>query len=151
MGTKIQINSLDALERLIGGDSEFEIEIRNSVVQEFAKKHLKSVAQSFIYKVDEDLRQSIRNEILKTLGVTDQVYGWNRQIVIPQKIVDQINYEIERQLEEKISSSTQKTVKEFKVEEIVKKQIETRLTESIQKEVNYQVEKRLKEIKDLLK
>lgn len=42
--TKIQINSLEALERLIGGDSELEFEIRNNVAQDFAKKHLKAVA-----------------------------------------------------------------------------------------------------------
>ena len=41
MSTKIQINSLEALERLIGGDTELEIEVRNSIVQEFAKKYLK--------------------------------------------------------------------------------------------------------------
>ena len=41
---KIQINSLEAVERLIGGDTEVEIEVRNSVVQEFAKKHLKAVS-----------------------------------------------------------------------------------------------------------
>lgn len=45
---KIQINSLDALERLIGGDSEVEIEIRNSIVQEFTKKYLKSVAEKVL-------------------------------------------------------------------------------------------------------
>jgi hypothetical protein len=40
---KIQINSLEALERLIGGDSQLEMDIRNSVVQEFTKRHLKSL------------------------------------------------------------------------------------------------------------
>ena len=35
----LQINSLKALERLIGGDSELEIGVRNSIVQEFSKKH----------------------------------------------------------------------------------------------------------------
>lgn len=43
MSTKIQINSLEALERLIGGDTELEIEVRNSIVQEFAKKYLKGI------------------------------------------------------------------------------------------------------------
>lgn len=42
----IQINSLEALERLIGNDAELEINLRNAIVQEFAKKHLKAVAQS---------------------------------------------------------------------------------------------------------
>lgn len=40
MGTKIQINSLAALERLIGGDTELEIELRKSVAMELVKKHI---------------------------------------------------------------------------------------------------------------
>jgi hypothetical protein len=44
MSIKLQINSLDALERLIGGDNEVELELRNWVVQAFAKKHLKIAA-----------------------------------------------------------------------------------------------------------
>ncbi len=35
---------MQAIERLIGGDSEVEIEVRNSVVQAFAKKHLNEIA-----------------------------------------------------------------------------------------------------------
>lgn len=50
MGIKIQIASLEALERLIGGDSQLEIEIRESVVQNFAKKHLKGVAEATNFK-----------------------------------------------------------------------------------------------------
>ena len=38
---KIQINSLEALERLIGGDPSLEFDIRNNVAQKFAAKHLK--------------------------------------------------------------------------------------------------------------
>jgi hypothetical protein len=37
---------LEALERLIGGDSEVEVESRNSVVQKFAETHLKAIANS---------------------------------------------------------------------------------------------------------
>lgn len=60
MSVKIQINSIEALERLIGGDSAFEIEVRNSVVQDFSKKHLKAVAQ--VIETDE-IRRLIRDEL----------------------------------------------------------------------------------------
>lgn len=43
---KIQINSLEALERLIGGDPSLEFDIRNNVAQNFAAKHLKAFANS---------------------------------------------------------------------------------------------------------
>ncbi len=45
---KIQINSLTALERLIGGDAQIEIEVRQSVAENFAKKYLKTLANDKI-------------------------------------------------------------------------------------------------------
>jgi hypothetical protein len=60
MSIKIQINSLKALERLIGGDNEIEIEIRNNIVQEFSKRYLKSiVSDRLILRVKEDLEADI--------------------------------------------------------------------------------------------
>lgn len=50
MSTKIQINSLEALERLIGNDNELEIQVRNNIVQEFAKKHLKAIANETTFQ-----------------------------------------------------------------------------------------------------
>ncbi len=43
MSIKLQINSKAALERLIGGDTELEMEIRNNIVQEFTSKRLKGL------------------------------------------------------------------------------------------------------------
>lgn len=41
MSTKIQINSLAALERLLAGEDEFAVEFRKSVLIEFEKKHIR--------------------------------------------------------------------------------------------------------------
>ncbi len=70
MGIKIQINSLEALERLIGGDSELEIEIRSNIVQEFSRKHLKSIAntkaiQESIKKIDIRVNSAVEHEFKK--------------------------------------------------------------------------------------
>lgn len=46
--TKIQLNSKEALERLIGEDKELEFSIKNAIVNEFATKYLKGVAHSEI-------------------------------------------------------------------------------------------------------
>ena len=50
MATKLtlQINSLEALEKLLSGDVQLEMDMRNTVVQEYAKKYIKSVAQEFV-------------------------------------------------------------------------------------------------------
>ena len=69
MSIKIQINSLAALERLIGGDSELEIELRQSVVEAFARKHLKVVVNSEVFKEAVDgIRASLEGEVGKVFG-----------------------------------------------------------------------------------
>lgn len=40
MSVKIQINSIEALERLIAGDSELELELRKGVAVEILKRHI---------------------------------------------------------------------------------------------------------------
>jgi hypothetical protein len=89
MAIKIQINSLDALERLIGGDSELEIEIRNSVVQNFTKKHLKALAGESAIKTAVE---TLKKEILYSFTEKVQV-GWRE--------------------EEKLTDSAKKSLRDF--------------------------------------
>jgi len=54
----VQINSLEALEKLIGGNSDVEVKIRNSIVKNFTKKYLKSIAHElYKYRYDEQGRR----------------------------------------------------------------------------------------------
>ena len=66
----VQINSLEALEKLIGGDSDVEVKIRNSVVQNFTKKYLKSIAHELCCKISDDyilnlVENNVRDELYK--------------------------------------------------------------------------------------
>lgn len=65
---KIQINSLQALERLIGGDTELEIEARNNIVQDFSKKHLKPLLTSASQQIINDLLSDTKKHIADTVG-----------------------------------------------------------------------------------
>lgn len=69
MSTKIQINSLAALERLIGGESETEIEIRNSIVQEFTRKHLRAIADEKLPVYVNALMKEVTQEAHAALGL----------------------------------------------------------------------------------
>ena len=63
----IQINNLEALERLIGNDSELEINLRNAIVQEFAKKHLKAVAKSeYMLRAERAVREELNKMYFDT-------------------------------------------------------------------------------------
>ena len=66
---KIQINSLEALERLIGGDNQLEFDIRQSVVEAFSHKHLKSlVTTDLMTKIQTALTNTLKDEILVNTG-----------------------------------------------------------------------------------
>lgn len=64
---KIQINDRSALERLIGGDSQLEIEARNNIVQDFAKKYLKVQID---YAIGSAAKETI-NQVLKEENYLD--------------------------------------------------------------------------------
>ena len=75
-GIKIQINSLEALERLIGGNTELEIELRGAIVQEFAKKHLKAVAnETIIANANYEIRNYIRENYMTLINYRTNEYA----------------------------------------------------------------------------
>ena len=112
MSTKIQINSLGALERLIGGDTEVEIEIRNSIVQEFAKKHLKGViSESLLASATRQAKEEIEDEFTTIRG------SGNNSWVKPTIRVDVLNrfkQEMRDQVQRELISIIQDVVAENK-------------------------------------
>jgi hypothetical protein len=66
---KIQINSMKALERLIGGDTELEMEIRKSVALAFSKKYLHDiVATPAMLKITNEVCEYVRIKMAEELG-----------------------------------------------------------------------------------
>lgn len=108
MSVKIQINSLEALERLIGGDTELEIEIRQSVVENFSKKHLGKLANEEMMKKTSS---AIINEIHKTFFDTIKGSGWSSpdRIIFKQEYLDKLrvdlNYEAKQTLNKVVAQA----------------------------------------------
>lgn len=91
MSIKIQINSVEALERLLGNDQELEVEVRKSVVEAFGKSFVKSVANSTA--VAEKL-ESMREETMeksteyaeRILSVRDTSTGWRYSVALTDEL-----------------------------------------------------------------
>jgi citrate lyase gamma subunit len=145
----IQINSLEALERLIGNDNELEISIRNSVVQSFAGRHLKALAnESLMKSMALDINKYIETKFFQTIGE-----GWSKKVVLKQslqneldemvkKIFDNIMREtIQTILDEKKTVAHIDTVLERRVNYIMEELSEKVIEENLNKLVN----KRIKE------
>jgi len=149
MSTKIQINSLEALERLIGNDNELEIEIRNSVVQNFSKKYLKNIADEEILKNEVNAIKKYTSEefFTKTRENYRDVYQFKPEVL--EKIKSDINYSIRIQFAEIISDLIKKRNIANKLEEELNKAsdfIVNELTSStIEDRLNKLVDKKLKE------
>lgn len=71
---KIQINSLAALERLIGDDKEMEFAVKDSIINTFAKNYLKSIAHS---EIIDALKKAVLYELEKDLNlVVERTSSW---------------------------------------------------------------------------
>jgi len=148
---KIQINSLEALERLIGGDSELEIQIRNNVVQDFTAKHLKALATNDMIKqtgnsVIEQLR---RDFFIKKSGR----YTWDEKYVFKDGILDEFKAEISIKAKAEIEKTVQQILNENvaiknlndAVERAANRIAESLTDENLEKRLDYMVDKKIKE------
>lgn len=153
MSTKIQINSLQALERLIGGDNTLELEIRQSVVTEFVKKHLKGLVDSRIVQIaSTELRASIdetvRKQISATIGEYQQSgYGARKFI---------LHNDLKAEIKNQLVVALDKTINEVITE--IMPGVEKQIEESFVRVMNYKIDQivrdkvndHLKKIKDSL-
>lgn len=148
---KIQINSLAALERLIGGDTEVEIEVRDSIVQNFSKKHLKTVAQALIESgINEDIkRQMISEGLMSATGFNYStiILGAKTQELIKDKTKSHMNNlviaEVEKYLDEHEELKKFKETLERASERIVDSLTDGNLTARLDKLVDARLKERL--------
>lgn len=153
MSTKIQINSLAALERLIGGDNTLEIEIRQSIVTEFTKKHLKGLVDSHIIQTaSNELRASIDREITKQISATIGDYQQSGFSGRKFYLNNDIKETIKNQLQIALNKILDEAIKEYmpgvekQIEEAFVKVMDDRIYRIVRKKVDAHLEK----IKDAL-
>ena len=121
---KLQINSLAALERLIGGDSEVEIEIRGSVVQKFAERHLKAVANSDGLKKQLDslssaLSDKASQQMAEAIGVFKTDFGRTQLVRLRPDVTDRINVMVQNAVSDMIREEVMKVISNTDIPKIV--------------------------------
>lgn len=149
---KIQIASLAALERLIGGDSEIEIEIRQSVVENFSKKHLKALANSdLMSKISKSITEELQNTFFDKKKSTQAFGGFiftlNEEA--KNKLNTEINDVFTNKLRETVNELIGSTDMREKVTEMLEKQakyIASELTsKNLSMRLDQMVDKKIKE------
>jgi len=74
-GVTIQINSVAALERLLGGDDVLAVELRRSVAAEFARRHLETIAKTAVNAELAGAEEKVRN-IVNDLLTSESDLRW---------------------------------------------------------------------------
>lgn len=152
----IQINNLEALERLIGGDSEVEVDIRNSVVQRFAEKHLKPLANGHeisdtLTAIMSDIRKQISEKCEKEIATFQTTWGGSVHDI---KLRPEIKAEIERQVrtltDEHIRKSVEEALKFWANETELKKRIDNRFEYYTTDVINAELKSRIEKLKTKL-
>lgn len=105
---KIQINSKEAFDRLVNGDPEMEIHIKNAIIQDFAKTYLKSVANSEVtMNLQLAVLQEVKEELAKNYITRSTKYA--------REYID-----AKDELKEKIRDEVSNTLNDIIVEEVKK-------------------------------
>lgn len=147
----IQINNLEALERLIGGNSEVEIEVRNSVVQRFAEKHLKPLANSeAIQNTFSSIKKELNEKVEKSIN--DQIcsfkqewYGKPTITGVKPEVQAEINRKVRDYFDKIVHEAIQKAIDEWskdaKVDERIEKRVAYFTDDYIRQEVKTRIDK----------
>ena len=154
----LQINSLEALEKLIGGDTQVEIDIRNNIVQAFAEKHLKSLAgsneiQTVLSAIKASIQEDARKECQRLFGMYQSSWKHNTVILnedLKALLKEEVQKEISSFMESYISelvakpeSLRDKLERYVKVltNNIISAELESKIPTSVQKAIDEQVSK----------
>jgi hypothetical protein len=146
---KLQINSLDAIERLIGGDTEIELDIRGSIVQAFAKKHLKCIADSPQLKsIMAGLADDAIKVVSAQLGTVTGTQYWNQKINLNREVREELVKAAREAAQAEMAAAIKKAVEEVKadvtsgyIEKIVKSHVKATLDAEVKAAVNERFKK----------
>ena len=146
---KIQINSLEALERLIGGDSEVEIDIRNSVVQAFATKHLKAVVshhkiESLCRKTVEGIERDASEKLTKEIGkIKKDGFGNTTGITLSKRVEEVLRFKTDVILSKYLQETVERSIEEWGGEKAIKEEVSRQVKNLTKKKIDDEVKLRL--------
>lgn len=141
----LQINSLQSLERLIGNDNEIEIGIRNSIVQEFSKKHLKCIINDYlIRKLSIDVKREVLSEILEK--VNDNPYS--NEIYLSESIMKKLKEKMEAEIWDRFYELIDELLERDKIRILIAERLEFASNRILEALSDADLEKRLSDMVD---
>jgi hypothetical protein len=148
---RLELNLPD-LERLIGGDTELELSLHKQIVQEFAKRHLKEVADSTAYELALEAVKQYVNEAEDTFGIENLVTShiWP---TVGYRLKSLVDAYVKETVQKVIDETLSKTLEHQKTYWIwdIRRKIQEAMDCQIEKEVEEGIQKRLEAAETLVR
>lgn len=135
MSVNIQLD-VPALERLINGDKEMEVKLKDGVILNFVDKKLRGLLkdehlQTKITELKRDIDKSIDKTVADEIGKMKSV-AWNSSYFefhteFRDKVRASIQKEIDVMVDAHIRTQIELAIKRFKIEDMVKYAVDTRI------------------------
>lgn len=135
-GVKIQINSLEALNRLIGDNSEMELEVKNAVIQSFAKTFIKAGENEPAILAEI---QKMRGEALAHVQkIAEQEIGLIRDKSYPYRIIVSENSKelIRREAKVALAGLVDEYMEQIDVAKLIDDAFTSRVNREVDKRIN---------------
>jgi hypothetical protein len=153
----LQINSIAALERLLGGNTEFETSIRRSVAADFARNHMKDLVEREFNIRDAELKAQVNAEVNKIALQRDKIQSWTWTLSddLKTRIRGQVGEELRKVVDGALQEASRKYATMLEAElakmtALAKSRVEAAVSTKFDKEVRDALDARLKELRNLL-
>lgn len=98
---KLNLNFNDLKEILVKDDKVIP-EIANSIVQEFTRRYLKSIANEIIQPIIDDFKEEINVQILHEFNQYLKKDNWTSRITLSDRLVIRIREEVREQIKNEL-------------------------------------------------
>jgi len=123
-GVKIQINNVEALERLFGikKGEDISLELRGNIVQEFTNKHLKGLAsneaiEKAVIQLKDDISLKVNAAFLNTEYRENTIIRQDIRNKIDEYIKEEVRRQLSYILDEPVKNAVKKAVDDLKDDE----------------------------------
>ena len=159
-GVTLQINSMAALERLLGGDTEMEVSLRNSIAAQFVDAHLEALTTEAVREASRDIQKIVKD--VASAQVATDLGAWKNpdaRYELTPATSQAIKRAVEAQVSDLITSMTAgliarvqqarnqaATYIDIRMNDIVNVAIDS----SFERRVDAKVEARLKQLREMI-
>jgi len=144
----------DALAALIGGNSDVEVEIRNGVVQEFARRHLKGIANEEIFeratKTAIDVCRHTASELMRQYFNSSNGHSWKFMWQPNAELMTSIRKAVADTVGDMIDKTVNDAITNINIQKIIHETVDAKATSRINAAVSARLNTILSEVQQKL-